>query len=77
MLSDRILAAVCHWLKGNLEGAWMLEQLSITDACIDGQDLVVTFEPTDGGVPFRATFKLGALELQSSALLRQSESAGA
>jgi hypothetical protein len=79
VLHDRILTATCHWIKGNWQGALIDEELEITDACIDGDEMIITYlpyTPNGDGVPFRASFQLGALELETSARLRQSASAG-
>lgn len=71
MLSDRVLNAVAAWLNGDPGHAYD-EGLMIANTYINGQELVVTFVPTEPGlVPFQACFVLTSMELQSSALRRQ------
>jgi hypothetical protein len=74
MLTERILQATAAWLNGDLEHAWMGEQLSIEKAQLSGEFLIVTYQPTEpGSVPFRAAFVLSSVEMQTSALIRQDE----
>jgi hypothetical protein len=74
MLSERILHATAAWLNGDVQHAWLGEQLSIQGARLAGDLLIVTYLPTEPGqVPFDAAFVLSSVEMQTSALIRQDE----
>lgn len=73
MLNDRIRAAITHWLKGD-PGAAFDEGLLVMDACIDGEEIVVTIDPVGThDKPFQVCLVVTRIELQTSAAIRQSD----
>lgn len=70
---DMILNATAAWLNGDEKHA-LDEGLWVQSAVLNDTTIVVTYMPTDEGkVPFRASFKLCAIETQEFAKARRSQ----
>lgn len=68
-LTDRLVAALCHWLNGDPSAAWD-EGLCIEEARIAAGRVEVTFSQADSDTMITAAFAL--MEIEMTAKVRTS-----